>query len=331
MRKEKKTSGRKPKTQYRFGIGEWYGKSFVNLSADERKFYAGIQELPEAERPPQLCPFLSRLDRPVNCSKPGGICSLRSYEKPPGGTVIAVDSRSSSIRTTCPNRFEEAGTIYRWIGKTLLGDEAAVAVGETPFLERIQDTQSAGRKAARKVGRIDNVLVVPGIDSLKWCPVEKQAVYFSGGKMALEFRAMLTASANEGLPFPLQNRRPDYRSSGPKRLLPQLEIKVPTLSTWGKKMAVVIDADFFSHLGSMKQANDLSNAELAWFVVQYVEQGTNFCLQPKEVFITRLRDAIEGLVAAVPIPQPKFEEAIRSKMQRLTSASRGVGPPRVPS
>jgi hypothetical protein len=137
VKAEKKTSGKKHKAQYRFGIGEWYGKSFVYLSAEERQFYAKIQELPDGERPPQVCPFLSKGGKSVNCSKPGGICSLRSYEKPPDGGVIAVDSRASSIRTTCPNRFEEAGAVYRWIGKTLLGDETAVAVGETPFLERV--------------------------------------------------------------------------------------------------------------------------------------------------------------------------------------------------
>jgi hypothetical protein len=312
-----RTSDKKREPQYRFGIGEWYGKSFVHLSADERQFFARIQGLPESERPPQLCPFLSKGGKSVNCSKAGGICSLRSYEKPSDGGVVAVDSRASSIRTTCPNRFEEADTIYRWIGEVLLGDEAAVPVGETPFLERVQGPRSVERKAARKVGRIDNVLVVPGVDPLSWCPVEKQAVYFSGKKMALEFESMSVA-ATEGLPFPLVNRRPDYRSSGPKRLLPQLEIKVPTLSTWGKKMAVVIDADFFASLGNMREANDLSNAELAWFVVEYIDQGPNFRLQPKEILITRLRDAIEGLVAAVPIPRAKFEEAIRSKMQRLT-------------
>jgi hypothetical protein len=319
---KKKTSRRKPGPQYRFGIGEWYGKSFARLSPEERKFYADIQGLPDDERPPQLCPFLSRAGQPANCSKSGGICSLRSYQRLPDGGVVTVDPRASTIRTTCPNRFEEAGTIYRWIGKTLLGNEFAVAVGETPFLERAGGQQSGGRKKARKVGRIDNVLVVPGTGPLNWCPVEKQAVYFSGKKMALEFKAMSTASTGESLPFPLVNRRPDYRSSGPKRLLPQLEIKVPTLSTWGKKMAVVVDADFFSSLGTMREANDLSNAELAWFVVEFVDQGTSFSLQPKQVFVTRLRDAIEGLVAAVPIPRPQFEEALRSKLQRLTSANR---------
>jgi hypothetical protein len=134
--------------------------------------------------------------------------------------------------------------------------------------------------------------------------------------MALEFKAM-SASPGESMPFPLVNRRPDYRSSGPKRLLPQLEIKVPTLSTWGKKMAVVVDADFFGCLGTMREANDLSNAEIAWFIVEFVEHGNVFQLQPKQVFVTRLKDAIEGLVAAIPIPRAQFEEAILSKLQRF--------------
>jgi restriction endonuclease NotI len=135
--------------------------------------------------------------------------------------------------------------------------------------------------------------------------------------MELEFRTMHTSN-DAGLPFPTKNRRPDYRSSGPKRLLPQLEIKVPTLSTWGKKMAVVVDDDFFGQLGSMREANDLSNAELAWFIVQYLEEGAKISLHRKRVFITRLKDAIEGLVAAVPVPRPQFEEAIRSKLLRLS-------------
>lgn len=177
--------------------------------------------------------------------------------------------------------------------------------------------QSSDVQVLRKVGRIDNVLVVPRSEPLHWCPVEKQAVYFSGERMELEFRAMSETSAEKGLPFPIKNRRPDYRSSGPKRLLPQLEIKVPTLSTWGKKMAVVIDEDFFNRMGNMREANDLSNAELAWFIVQYLEEGASISLQRKQVFITRLKDAIEGLVAAVPVPKPKFEDAIRAKLQRL--------------
>src|SRR3990172_7461137 len=74
-----------------------------------------------------------------------------------------------------------------------------------------------------------------------------------------------------GLPFPVGKRRPDYRSSGPKRLMPQLQIKVPTLRRWGKKMAVVVDGDFFGSMGRMNFADDMSNCDVAWFVVNYSE------------------------------------------------------------
>jgi hypothetical protein len=321
-----KISDKERSPRRRFGIGEWYGKSFAQLTSEDRRFYAKIQLLPKAEKPAQPCPFLSDHGRKVNCWKPGGICSLRSYEESVDTKVVSLDSRASTIRTTCPSRFEEGGTIYRWIGETILGDEKAVPVGETPFLERAATVQDPSGQALRKVGRIDNVLVLPGSDPLQWCPIEKQAVYFSGERMEHEFRAMAGAPASSPLPFPLKNRRPDYRSSGPKRLLPQLEIKVPTLSTWGKKMAVVVDEDFFSQLGHMREANDLSNAELAWFIVKYADEGENMKLQPGRVSIIRLKDAIEGLVAAVPIPKPQFEEAIRSKLLRITLASRDSDP-----
>jgi hypothetical protein len=63
---------------------------------------------------------------------------LRSYERIAETGMVAVDPRGSTIRTTCPSRFEEGETIYQWIGETLLGDAKAVAVGETPFLERVR-------------------------------------------------------------------------------------------------------------------------------------------------------------------------------------------------
>lgn len=257
----------KDKSGYRMGISEWYGKSFVRLSKEERRFLAAIQLMPKKERPTQVCPFLSKNGKVINCWKPGGICSLRSYEKSQMG-VVGLDSRQSTVRVTCPSRFEQEDTIYRWIGEVLLGDGSAIGIGETPFLERVPLMDIASLASARKVGRIDNVLVIPESEPLQWCPVEKQAVYFSGEKMELEFR-YIKDFPEDSIPFPVKNRRPDYRSSGPKRLLPQLEIKVPTLSTWGKKMAVVVDEDFFNRLGHMKEANDLSNAEVVWFIVGF--------------------------------------------------------------
>jgi hypothetical protein len=163
-----------------------------------------------------------------------------------------------------------------------------------------------------EVGRIDNVLVIPGSSPLKWCPVEIQAVYFSGDKMDFEFEAAKTSTAT-GVPFPEGRRRPDYRSSGPKRLMPQLLVKVPTLRRWGKKMAVVVDEDFFGEMGRMEPARDLSNCDVAWFIVGFTERQGKFTLERRQVFLTTLESSQSGLVAARPVSQQEFEERITAK------------------
>ncbi len=86
-------------------------------------------------------------------------------------------------------------------------------------------------------------------------------------------------------------------------------------------MAVVVDEDFFDRLGQMKETNDISNAEVVWFVVAYAESQSGFKLQPLKVFITRLKDAIDGLVAAVPVPQKEFELAIRTRLAKVKTCS----------
>lgn len=316
-KKAKKT--KEPKPQIRFGIAEWYGKSFVQLTADERRYYSEIQSIPKEERPPQPCPFKGKVSATENCSKGGGICSLRSYRKDPVTGAISLDA-PSTLRTTCPQRFDQDGTIYQWIGEVLLSNPDATAIGETPFLKRVPLMGAGELPSKREVGRIDNVLVTPGTTPLDWTPVEKQAVYFSGRKMSLEFRNIADCAAGD-LPFPLMSRRPDYRSSGPKRLLPQLEIKVPTIRTWGKKMCVVVDEDFFDQLGQMQEAPDISNAEVVWFVVRYAETAKGFTLEKLRTYITTLKQAVDGLVAAIPVSKPKFEEMIIKKLKKAEAVA----------
>jgi Restriction endonuclease NotI len=314
MTKAKKER-KEPLPQFRFGIGEWYGKSFVHLSPAERKFYASLQfERPNEAQP---CPFLSRPGASVKCWKTGGICSLRSYERSRTTGLVRINPAGSTFRATCPSRFEQGETIYRWIGETILQSPNAVSIGEVPFLRRVPKIDSDALLSQREVGRIDKVLVVENTKPLQWCPVEKQAVYFSGKKMALDF-GNIAKFEGDGLPFPLVNRRPDYRSSAPKRLMPQLQVKVPTLRTWGKKMAVVVDQSFFDELGNLNSVNDLSNAEVVWFVVKYVEQPDGVVeLQSSRTLMTTLEESVRGLVAAVPVSQPHFEETILTKLQRL--------------
>ncbi len=300
--------------QRRFGIAEWYGRSFVHIPADERRAFAAGQ-LTES-RPSLPCPFLSRPGKIINCTKPSGICSLRQYDRDGDGNVFP-SAAGSSIRTTCPNRFDEDDIVYRWISSELLSTEEALVVGEMPFLTPVSGANQEIKKTGREVGRIDRVLVVPGTKPLSWCPVEKQAVYFSGKKMQLDFTEM-SHSKNDRLPFPTTIRRPDYRSSGPKRLMPQLQVKVPTLSRWGKKMAVVVDEDFFKNLGDIPPVNHLSDAEVVWFIVTYAEEGESIRLRPSRRVLTTLDASVRGLIAAEALPQDRFEEMIAGKAERLS-------------
>lgn len=296
-----------PRPRRRYGIGEWYGKLFAHLTYDERAFFARFQKLPHKGRTPQPCPFQSTLGYNVPCTKEGGVCSLRLYERESDGKVKIA----GSLTATCPNRFKESGTVFRWIAETILGYRGdQIVLGQVPFLEREESGKSSD------VGRIDNVLVVPGSDPLSWCAVETQAVYFSGTSMKVDFDEILKLPPSEE-PFPSAHRRPDYRSSGPKRLMPQLQIKVPTLRRWGKKMAVVVDRGFFDAMGKIETVDHVSNCDIAWFVVKYEEKGAVATLIPDAVHFTTLETSVQGLTAGVPVDLKTFEERIIARIRSV--------------
>ena len=299
----------------RHGIGEWYGKSFAKLSRAERRRFAEIQRLPKRDRPPVWC--VAQGGR-VYCTKEGGVCSLRLYEQSAedSGARIAP-GKAGRLVTTCPSRFAEQGVIYAWIGEEVLGNPNPAVVSEVGFLER-EKGEAAGlvdEIAREDVGRIDNVLVLPDKDPLVWCALEIQAVYFSGSAMSHEYKAILEHEEHT-VPFPAKHRRPDFRSSGPKRLMPQLQIKVPTLRRWGKKMAVVVDESFFDALGEMTAVKHVSNADIAWFVVRYDESSGEAKLKPAFVHLTTLEHAVEGLTAGRPVSLDVFESRIKEKLGR---------------
>jgi len=313
----------KPKSpQLRFGIGEWYGTSFAALPMEERRRLAEIQVLPKSQRPVLRCPFQSTLGRSVACNKPSGTCSFRLYEKSrQTGDVTPAAGEAGGLRTFCPKRFEEGRIIHRWVGETVLRCAKPAEVEEIGFLER-PPTEAAAKKPGGSVGRIDKVLVVPGADPLSWCALEVQAVYFSGKGMKDEFAAILNHRDNS-LPFPLYVRRPDYRSSAPKRLMPQLQIKVPSLRRWGKKMAVVVDRSFFQAMGEMRTVPDISSCDVAWFVVAFQQVAGAYRLVPDAVRYTTLEDSVLGLTAGVPVSLEVFEKRILAKLKRPS------GPPEV--
>jgi hypothetical protein len=260
------------------------------------------------------CPFRTDSPHPT-CTKPGGVCSIRIF-KEEHGVVAPIDGNRGKLRALCPWRFHQDGTAFDKIGERLLSDHAPTRAGEVGFLE---STGNLDSEAGEDVGRIDMILVksnvAPGAP-MDWVAVEVQAVYFSGKRMSLEFEHLLKTQGR--LSMAQEKRRPDYRSSGVKRLMPQLLTKVPTLRRWGKKMAVVVDAPFFHSMGAMERVKDVSNADIVWFLVDFVEdpgQGP-FRLQVVEEVFTTLESATLGLTGGIPVSQSQFETRIRSKAQK---------------
>ncbi len=287
----------RPDRSQRFGIGEIFGRSADRIPADERR------ELVKLRRGAKPCPFREgRRD----CIKNGGVCSLRLYSDAEG-TARRVEGPEGRLRVTCPYRFHQSGDIFQWVGETLLGASSPILVREVGFLQ--SDIGS-------DVGRIDMVLAEEGLaGTLEWCALEIQAVYFSGDELGAEFRRIQEQQGPE-LPYPAGRRRPDYRSSGPKRLMPQLQIKVPTLRRWGKKMAVLVDRPFFDATGRMAETSHISNGDIVWFVVRLeeVRNGGEHRLVRDGVHVTTLEHATEGLTGGTPVSKDEFEERIRNKI-----------------
>jgi hypothetical protein len=308
----------------RFGIGEWFGKVLTQMDAAERHYYASEVLKEKKLRDQQPCPFQPR-KQDAKCTKEGGVCSLRLYsykadEKTGRATGEPIAGPQGELRATCPYRFHEALDVFHWVGETILGDSNPKLVGEVGFLEASATTDAEG---GDDVGRIDMVLVsnkpVKGAP-MEWCALEIQAVYFSGDAMRGEFKAFADETVDWVI-FPAGRRRPDYRSSAPKRLMPQLQIKVPTLRRWGRKMAVVVDRAFFDSVGEMDNVSDISNADIAWFIVKFEEvPGSKYSrIVRDEVRYTTLERSVDGLTGGKPVPKSVFEERIAGKMKAAPS------------
>ncbi len=342
----------------RYGIAEWFGQDIRALSPAARKrlgrfSYAQafdvqkmsaqernafwLREFGEAYTDGEMdaleCPSLSNLAPRSICNKSGGVCSMRQYGSQNGlGHPVLADRPP----TVCPLRFLESGTVLRWVAEKMLGTRSPMIVKETPFLRKISSlTEATGPDEPdgnenKRAGRIDWILIDPAsvdTDSLKWCALETQGVYFSGDKWDGEFKAY--AENGSQLHYPIGRRRPDYRSNGPKRLAPQLSVKVPVLRAWGTKVAVVVDDYFFNQMAELKPAfsrarneqDHLDRAEVVWFIVRYDE---NMNMVPASVYYSDLDKSVDALNATEPIERTLFQTNLRELIQNPARAGSKV-------
>lgn len=169
----------------------------------------------------------------------------------------------------------------------------------------------------RAAGRIDMV-IASDRDASDWMGLEVQAVYFSGKGMPADFTQLL---AHTGIvpPPPTRRRRPDWRSSSAKRLMPQLEVKVPLLRQWGKKLAIALDRPFYEYLGgpSATPSQDLNDGDIVWLIPQIT---SDFRLTEYHWEVLPLEASSKKLLSAVRMNRQEFEGALRSKLQPIGGA-----------
>jgi hypothetical protein len=81
-------------------------------------------------------------------------------------------------------------------------------------------------------------------------------------------------------------------------------------------MAVVVDRPFFDSIGEMDRVEDISNADIAWFIVGFENAGNGGLkrLIRDEVRFTTLERSVEGLTGGKPVPLKVFESRIRNKL-----------------
>lgn len=291
-------------TSTSFGIHEWYGNIVQDLGVAERQALARralehYREKQDAVRDP--CPFHASVAPGASCNKPGGVCSIQPLMKS-HGHVSPVPHAVPAV--TCPQRFwGDRLKLLRWIAKTILGSSSVLAVKETPFLRRLGD-EVADSDDRNTAGRIDWLLIDTKSPDNK-VAVEIQSLYFSGHNMGDDIQRYVGSS---GLVFPARPRRPDYRSGGPKRLAPQLRVKVPALADLGIGTAVLVDRYFHQQMaqgilsGTPASTEGLHN--LTWFVAEYQVGGG---LGPSEIAYASLDESVLAMDAVRPMERREFD------------------------
>jgi len=267
------------------GIAEWFGEPFRTMRAARRRTLARSALGHDAPLP---CPF--QRGRPP-CSKRGGVCSIQA----PGGQPVI----------TCPSRFYEGDLLPSWLAR-IAGFSTVYLAREVPFMR----SPATGRPA----GRIDLVVAQDRL-AAAWFGLEIQAVYFSGRGMQSDFEMLLTDDSDIP-PAPTEFRRPDWRSSSAKRLMPQLQIKAPTLRRWGTKLAVAVDLPFFEAIGGPTEtpSRDLNDGDIIWLVPR---MSSDSRLEAYHWEVLSLEASSDKLLSAETVKRGEFEDALRAKLERI--------------
>jgi hypothetical protein len=205
----------------------------------------------EEQRKSKWCPF-----RESACTKQGkrdplGICSYSD------GSVATV---------VCPVRFLEDSRLIRDAGREAFG--AGASIVSLPEFRLL--TVERPNQRPKKIGKVDFLigLIGPGGNATDFAALEIQSSYVSG----TEIRTAFHKFQDTGTLTNDTRRRPDFRSSAQKRLMPQLSLKVPVFRRWGKRFFVAVDSTLFDTLPRMESRRS-DEAEITWLVYRFARSA----------------------------------------------------------
>jgi len=187
------------------------------------------------------------------------------------------------LATLCPFRFAEEGRLFKDAGRLAFGTGSQVIAVEQVRVLRAEPEGPSAPGRVRRIGKIDYVIarLADTGTPVDFAALEVQSVYFSGGPIRPVFKQFMeTGQVPAGT-----GRRPDWRSSAQKRLMPQLALKVPVFRRWGKKFFVAVDQCFFEALPTIKRVDDPANSEVTWLVYPFALVEGRFKMgDPRPVF-----------------------------------------------
>ena len=260
-------------------------------------FGYGVDDLSDeaqATRRNRQCPF-----RNSDCTKssktdPIGICTL---------------SDSVEAASLCPVRFVEGDRIFMDAARLAFGEGASFGIYPEIRILKIAAEHEGERD--RKIGKVDFILGrIDGGTVVDFAAVEVQAAYFSGS----EIRTPMNYFLEHGqLDIDNSDRRPDFRSSAQKRLVPQLQLKVPVFRRWGKKFFVVVDTQFFRALPTFSQTTQ-ANSELTWLRYPIAKSGNSYTMQDVQVVYSEWDEVQNSLREGTPPEPSEIVDELQTKL-----------------
>lgn len=226
------------------------------------------------------CPFRDSPCTKSSKTDPLGICSLSDGEE---------------AASLCPVRFLERDRIFIDAARLAFGE--GVSFGVFP---EVRILKIGNGPDARKIGKVDFILgKISDGNIADFAALEVQAAYFSGNEVRTALRDFLEhgeAAISD------VDRRPDFRSSAQKRLVPQLQLKVPVFRRWGKKFFVVVDTQFFRALPRFADTTQ-GNSEVTWLSYPIRREGDAYRLAGVKVTYSEWDEVQNALREGTP-PDP---------------------------